>query len=87
MIKFGKIYIKRYKKEKDKIIGMIYGVEKYAWLPIRLKNGKWFWLGKYYKYYDGGEDSKGFWLNYCAVTPISRNYLSRSSSHVKIKIT
>lgn len=47
---FGKTWRHKQREENLRTIKKIFGVQKFAWLPVRLSSGQYAWLTTYYKY-------------------------------------
>jgi hypothetical protein len=82
---FGKSYKEKKRAEQEDIKAKINGVEEFAWLPVRLANGKWIWLQKYYAYYHGGVYENGQYFIWSGspeeYSPMFSAYLDKSDNH------
>lgn len=47
---FGKTWRHKRRKENLRTIKKIYGVQKFAWLPVKISSSQYVWLATYYEY-------------------------------------
>ena len=52
-MRFGKTEAEKAMKEQEKIVLKICGIKKFAFFPVRLKDGTYVWMEYYYSYYHG----------------------------------
>ena len=82
---FGKSNEQDNATKQTKIKAMIGGMREYAWLPVKLANGRWVWLEHYYAYYHGGTNEDGTYFLWSAsrdsYSPYSNNHLNPDFKH------
>ena len=87
MIKFGKTHEEALVLKQEAIRKKIYGVEKYAWYPVRIVSGEWIWFTKYFSYYTGGvspSTKELFLIGNNLLGDRKRNCLSRDPKYVDL---
>ena len=85
---FGKSAEEYNKAEQEEILAKSHGVERFAYLPVRLTNGRYVWWQKYFAYYHAGRDSHNQLFLWSSspdtYSPYYKAYLERDEAHVQI---